>query len=52
MLVLPILGSAFRCNARFPLGPSVLAFALNLGGSILMTMGQALRDLAVGQLVD
>ena len=33
-------------NARFPLGPSGLAFALNLGGSILNTTGPALRDLA------
>ena len=33
-------------NARFPLGPSALAFALNKGGSILNTTGPALRDLA------
>jgi len=33
-------------NARFPLGLSVLAFALNQGGSILNTTGPALRDLA------
>jgi len=33
-------------NARFPLGPSDLAFALNLCGSILNTTGPALRDLA------
>ncbi len=35
------------CNARFPRGPSALAFALNTGGSILVTTGPALRDLAV-----
>ena len=33
-------------NARFPLGPSALAFALNTGGSILVGTGPALRDLA------
>ena len=33
-------------NARFPHGPSALAFALSLLGSILNTMGPALRDLA------
>ena len=33
-------------NARFPLGPSVLAFALSEGGSRLVTTGPALRDLA------
>ena len=32
-------------NARFPLGPSGLAFALNSCGSILNTTGPALRDL-------
>jgi len=34
-------------NARFPPGPSAFAFALNRGGSILVTTGRALRDLAV-----
>jgi uncharacterized protein with HEPN domain len=40
--------SRFRSpgNARFPRGPSVLAFALDLSGSILNTTGPALRDLA------
>jgi len=33
-------------NARFPLGSSGFAFALNLCGSILNTTGPALRDLA------
>ncbi len=33
-------------NARFPLGPSALAFALNPCGSILVTTGPTLRDLA------
>jgi hypothetical protein len=33
-------------NARFPLGPSECAFALNTHGSILKTTGPALRDLA------
>ena len=35
-----------ECNARFPHGPSDLAFTLNLCGSILNTTGPALRDLA------
>jgi hypothetical protein len=39
-------------NARFPLGPSALAFALNSGGSILVITGPALRDLAVEGLED
>ena len=39
-------------NARFPLGPSALAFALNRCGSILNTKGPALRDLAGQELVD
>ncbi len=34
-------------NARFPHGPSALAFALSACGSILVTTGPALRDLAV-----
>lgn len=38
--------SVFHRNARFPLGPSEVAFALNLCGSILNTTGPALRDLA------
>ena len=33
-------------NARFPHGPSGFAFALILCGSILVTTGPALRDLA------
>jgi hypothetical protein len=33
-------------NARFPLGPSILAFALDFCSSILNTTGPALRDLA------
>jgi hypothetical protein len=37
---------AFLCDARFPLGPSALAFALNSCGSILNTTGPALRGLA------
>jgi hypothetical protein len=42
-----VLSSKSFCgNARFPLGPSALAFALNLCGSILNTTGPALRDLA------
>jgi hypothetical protein len=31
----------FHDNARFPLGPSALAFALNSCGSILNTTGPA-----------
>ena len=44
--VLAAIGPAFLCNARFPLRPSALAFALNSRGSILNTTGRALRDLA------
>jgi hypothetical protein len=40
------LSSVFLCNARFPLGPSALAFALNSHGSILNGTGPALRGLA------
>jgi hypothetical protein len=38
--------SVVRRNARFPHGPSALAFALNSCGSILNTTGPALRGLA------
>ena len=41
------LGTALQRNARFPLGPSAIAFALNSWGSILVNTGPALRDLAV-----
>ena len=41
----PFADSRWR-NPRFPHGPSVLAFAPDLGGSILNTTGPALRDLA------
>jgi hypothetical protein len=34
-------------NARFPRGPSGLAYALNLSGSNLNTTGPALRGLTV-----
>jgi len=40
------LGLVFHRNARFPLGPSALAFTLNSRGSNLDTTGLALRDLA------
>jgi hypothetical protein len=39
-------------DARFPVGPSALASALNSGGSILNTTGPAVRDLAGRQLQD
>ena len=34
-------GIVLFSNARFPLRPSALAFALNTGGSILVTTGRA-----------
>lgn len=37
-------GPALSSNARFPLGPSTLAFAQNSSGSILNNTGPALRD--------
>ncbi len=40
------LGFGLCCNARFPHGPSALAFALTWSGSILITTGPALRNLA------
>ena len=42
----------FHRNARFPCGPSALAFALKLDGSILNTTGPVLRDLAGRELQD
>ncbi len=36
-------------NARFKHGPSEVAFALNWCGSILVSTGPALRDLAAGE---
>ena len=40
-------GSTQHRHARFKHGPSALASALNFCGSILITVGPALRDLAV-----
>ena len=39
-------GAVILRNARFPRGPSALAFAQNSCGSILNTTGPSLRDFA------
>ena len=49
---LPALVFRVSSNARFPLGPSAVAFALKLCGSILVSTGPALRDLAGRQKQD